>query len=654
MSNFTPQEIEEFLQEFFDVVGARHYVGARYVPIFGRAGESTVEWDNEAPYEPLTVVMHVGVSYVSRRYVPRGIEIENTDYWVQTYRFNAQVEQYRQEVLGFQDDIDDLRSDTVPFPDGETFPKYGTTGQVLSTLGDGKTEWVDPVVPSDEQAEAVITQWLDDHPEATTTVQDGSVTDAKLAQYGIKLHAIQFDNSTTINWFVNNYGSYGNAPGNTVFRFQARAGGNAPDEPSSVLGTLVTLGFSGEQYLRVQYYVENVSHGNIFMRIQTNPGTGVVWGDWAPLVPETDLSDYLHYLGSYSVAQLVSMYTSLDDMPNNTSINLQTYGGQSTIPGAPTNQLGIAFTFGTTATPLKTQLYIETHGSVRNMYSRRQNVNQGTVEWLAWDVVGYKPTPTYIIDKAGGGDNTSLLEGILYCNANGITDVRVRPGTYDMVAEYTAKYGSSWDTDLGNDPGIPLGYGIRLVFDDGAKVIFNYTGGRSNIHTHLSMFNTVASDCYMEGLDLECANLRYGIHDDCSYASTPYIHTFKNCRIRKVDTNSDWTASCCIAGGFGSSARVEIDGGMYMNNNTTQQPSAVSDSIYYHNNAALTGSSATVDIHGVYCYGPKGSLHSGGQIQQDGSVATMLVHGCRFNAAPREQEPLAIVMHAWNNVVESD
>lgn len=105
MSNFTPQEIEEFLQEFFDVVGARQYVGARYVPIFGRAGEDTIEWDDLAPYEPLTVVMHEGVSYVSRRYVPTGIQITDTAYWAETYRFNAQVEQYRQQVMGFSEDI---------------------------------------------------------------------------------------------------------------------------------------------------------------------------------------------------------------------------------------------------------------------------------------------------------------------------------------------------------------------------------------------------------------------------------------------------------------------------------------------------------------------------------------------------------------------
>ncbi len=184
MANFTPQEIEEFLQEFFDVVGARQYIGARYVPIFGRAGEDTVEWDDGAPYEPLTVVMHQGVSYVSRQYVPTGTQITDTDFWVETYRFNAQVEQYRQEVLSFQSQIDGisqtLEDDYVPFPDPVHYPKYGTEGQVLTTLADGTTMWEDPVVPSDEQAETVITGWLADHPEATTTVQDGSITDAKI------------------------------------------------------------------------------------------------------------------------------------------------------------------------------------------------------------------------------------------------------------------------------------------------------------------------------------------------------------------------------------------------------------------------------------------------------------------------------------------
>ena len=184
MSNFTPQQIEEFLQEFFDVVGARQYVGARYVPIFGRAGEDTIEWDDLAPYEPLTVVMHQGVSYVSRRYVPTGIPLTSTEYWVETYRFNAQVEQYRQQVLRVSAQIDQLRADVeseyVPFPDSSQHSKYGREGQVLTTLTNGETMWDDPVQVTSDVAEPLIDAWLDAHPEATTTVQDNTISTAKL------------------------------------------------------------------------------------------------------------------------------------------------------------------------------------------------------------------------------------------------------------------------------------------------------------------------------------------------------------------------------------------------------------------------------------------------------------------------------------------
>lgn len=56
----------------------------------------------------------------------------------------------------------------------------GTNGQLLRSKGDGTTEWTDYGLPTDEQTSDAITAWLDDHPEATTTVQDGAITAAKL------------------------------------------------------------------------------------------------------------------------------------------------------------------------------------------------------------------------------------------------------------------------------------------------------------------------------------------------------------------------------------------------------------------------------------------------------------------------------------------
>lgn len=81
------------------------YVGARYVPIFGRKGETSADWDNTKPYEPLTIVLHDGNSYTSKQYTPSGIDILDTTFWVETGNYNAQIEAYRQEVLRFDSRI---------------------------------------------------------------------------------------------------------------------------------------------------------------------------------------------------------------------------------------------------------------------------------------------------------------------------------------------------------------------------------------------------------------------------------------------------------------------------------------------------------------------------------------------------------------------
>lgn len=70
------------------------YVGARYVPLFA----DPLEWDSNKSYEPLTIVYHTGNSYTSRQFVPSGIEINNETYWALTGNYNAQIDQYREEV----------------------------------------------------------------------------------------------------------------------------------------------------------------------------------------------------------------------------------------------------------------------------------------------------------------------------------------------------------------------------------------------------------------------------------------------------------------------------------------------------------------------------------------------------------------------------
>ena len=82
------------------------YIGARYVPLFA----DPAEWSSDRTYEPLTIVLHQGNSYTSRQFVPRGIQITDARFWAETGNYNAQVEQYRQEVLTFGGRIDTVEA----------------------------------------------------------------------------------------------------------------------------------------------------------------------------------------------------------------------------------------------------------------------------------------------------------------------------------------------------------------------------------------------------------------------------------------------------------------------------------------------------------------------------------------------------------------
>lgn len=75
------------------------YYGARYVPLIMGVWSSTVA------YEPLSIVTYEGNSFTSRTFVPAGTLPTNETYWAATGNYNAQVEQYRQEVKQLEKQI---------------------------------------------------------------------------------------------------------------------------------------------------------------------------------------------------------------------------------------------------------------------------------------------------------------------------------------------------------------------------------------------------------------------------------------------------------------------------------------------------------------------------------------------------------------------
>ena len=86
------QDLDKFKNEM-NLSGKNVYVGNRYAPVLDDTG-----WDNTKEYEPLTIIQYQGDSYISRTYVPTGIDILNKDYWYSIGVYNAQIASYRQRV----------------------------------------------------------------------------------------------------------------------------------------------------------------------------------------------------------------------------------------------------------------------------------------------------------------------------------------------------------------------------------------------------------------------------------------------------------------------------------------------------------------------------------------------------------------------------
>nr|DAG19255.1 MAG TPA: hypothetical protein [Bacteriophage sp.] len=78
----------------------KKFIGARYAPEFAGA------WSNTKQYAALSVVYTGNRSYVSRKTVPAGTPITNTEFWIQSSDWNAQVAEYNLKVEGYNANVE--------------------------------------------------------------------------------------------------------------------------------------------------------------------------------------------------------------------------------------------------------------------------------------------------------------------------------------------------------------------------------------------------------------------------------------------------------------------------------------------------------------------------------------------------------------------
>lgn len=97
----------------------KQYIGARYVPImFG-------DWDSKVAYSPLTIVIYKNSSYTSKKYVPVGIDIGDTNYWALTGNFNGQITENATKIADLTTRIGNL----------EKYPSYSAVDETVTFGG---------------------------------------------------------------------------------------------------------------------------------------------------------------------------------------------------------------------------------------------------------------------------------------------------------------------------------------------------------------------------------------------------------------------------------------------------------------------------------------------------------------------------------------
>lgn len=150
--------------------GPSQYVGARYVPKFA----DPIEWDTERGYESLTIVTYKGESYTSKCPVPPGIDIKNTRYWALTGAYNAQVEEYKNQVKDLSQQVTVFASDNKEFRDKIT--QYDKDNAEMKNTVASTVARVDALAERVDNADAAIS---DLQAGQAQTVKDIAALEAK-------------------------------------------------------------------------------------------------------------------------------------------------------------------------------------------------------------------------------------------------------------------------------------------------------------------------------------------------------------------------------------------------------------------------------------------------------------------------------------------
>lgn len=115
-------------------MAVRQYIGARYVP------KTDGPWDATKNYEPLIVVTQGGSSYTSKKAVPAGTPVTNTEYWALTGQTSAQIIELQNRMTQAEAEIDTLEAEVQRLDEGSVLMIADSYGALTNSAGKNATQ----------------------------------------------------------------------------------------------------------------------------------------------------------------------------------------------------------------------------------------------------------------------------------------------------------------------------------------------------------------------------------------------------------------------------------------------------------------------------------------------------------------------------------
>ena len=487
----------------------KQYVGARYVPKFA----SPLEWAADTSYEALTIVTFNNASYTSKIQVPPtvGNPANNPKYWALTGNYNAQVEQYRQETIQVKNEITESQN---ALKNEVTESQNALKNEVTESQNALKIE-----ITEDQNA---LKNEVTQSQNALKNEVKNEVTESQNAfKNEVTESQNNFQSTLTTNYSnlkqeVNNLTLSAGNPQATSAEITAARG--AYSTLSERLNNNVSV-FPSTQYITKDNYNTYLTDANA--AIPNNIYRIVISASSTAFPAHLPVTTNN---GTYGHSSVCYLFTLLNQKMGDSLCDIQ-----------------IFYDFND-----------------NKIWSRAHNIN-GKVGWGEWQTLydANAFTPRKIMHI---GANDNFAQKIIKAYEENYTEVHVDNGTYNVQDNLKAMFGSL-EAQYNNNQyktGLPLGNGIKYIFNSNAVVTLNYTGTNENVESTLSLFAAYPGNYELHGGTFITNNVRYTIHDERFSSEGSYYHEYDGCRLEHTSSSDSKGNVQTIGGGLGENGTIYI------------------------------------------------------------------------------------------------